>query len=153
MKDYSLFIYAFFLVALLYTSIAGRVVNGSRSWIGIGDIGGQPSEFAKLATILALAQYLSNSEHISSLRRLVTAFGIIFLPIIIILPQQDFGTSLVYFPIFLFMVFAAGIKRRQILFVLAVAFAAGLLTILPLWEKYILKSPPPLLFVLYRQPY
>jgi rod shape determining protein RodA len=45
MKDYSVFVFGFFLVALLYTSIAGRVVNGSRSWIGIGDFGIQPSEF------------------------------------------------------------------------------------------------------------
>ncbi len=152
-KDYSLFVYVFFLLVLIYTSIAGKVVNGSRSWIGIGDIGIQPSEFTKLATILFLAQYLSSSEHVPSLRRLAAALAIVCVPIIIILPQQDFGTSLVFFPILIFSVYAAGIERRHIAFMLAGAFLAGLLTILPLWEKFILKSPPLLLFVLYRQPY
>jgi rod shape determining protein RodA len=153
MKDYSLFVYLFFLLVLIYTSFAGKVVNGSRSWIGIGDIGIQPSEFTKLATILFLAQYLSNTEHVASLKRLASSFAIVSIPVLVILPQQDFGTSLVFFPIFIFSVYAAGIERRHIAFLLSGAFLSGLLTILPLWEKFILKSPPPLLFVFYRQPF
>ncbi|MDP3178789.1 MAG: FtsW/RodA/SpoVE family cell cycle protein, partial [Spirochaetaceae bacterium] len=49
-KDYSFFVYAFLMILLVYTRLFGRVVNGARSWIGIGEAGIQPSEFMKLAT-------------------------------------------------------------------------------------------------------
>jgi rod shape determining protein RodA len=153
MKDYSFFVYLFFLFALLYTNIGGKVVNGARSWLGIGDFGIQPSEFAKLATILFLAQYLSGSEHQSSLRRFAISFIIILIPIALILPQGDFGTALVFFPVLLFMVFVAGLERRHVLFVLAVSALSSLFTILPLWEKFILKSPSVFFFIFYKAPY
>ncbi|MGO8694577.1 MAG: rod shape-determining protein RodA [Rectinemataceae bacterium] len=153
MKDYSFFVYLFFLFALLYTNIGGKVVNGARSWLGIGDFGIQPSEFMKLATILFLAQYLAGSEHQSSLRRFAVSFLIILIPIALILPQGDFGTALVFFPILLFMVFIAGLERRQVLFVLAVSAFSSIFTILPLWERFILKSPSAFLFIFYRAPY
>lgn len=153
MKDYSFYIYVFFLLALLYTNIGGKVVNGSRSWLGIGEFGIQPSEFMKLATILFLAQYLSSSEHQSSLKRFALSFVIILVPIALIIPQGDFGTGLVFFPILLFMVFVAGLDRRQVVFVLAVSALSAVFTILPLWEKYILKSPTAFFFIFYRAPY
>jgi len=71
LKDYTAFAYAALLLVLVYTRFAGRVVNGARSWIGVGTYGIQPSEFAKIATILFLARYLDASEHRSS-----AAFGI-----------------------------------------------------------------------------
>jgi len=152
-KDYSFFVYVFFLLALLYTNIGGKVVNGARSWLGIGEFGIQPSEFAKLATILFLAQYLADSEHQNSLRRLAVSFVIILVPIALIFPQGDFGTALVFFPILLFMIFAAGLNRRHVVFILATTALTALLTILPLWEKYILKTPPTLFHIFYAAPY
>lgn len=153
-KDYSFIIYTVFAAILIYTRLFGKVVNGSRSWVGIvGDMGIQPSEFMKIATILFLAQYLADSEHESSLRRLAIAFCIILVPIGLILSQPDFGTALVFFPIFIFMIFVAGLDRRYIAFIIAFGFLTIFLTVLPLWEKYILKSPTDFLFVLYRAPY
>ena len=154
LKDYSLFIYVFFLLVILYVRFFGHEVNGAKSWIGLfGEFGIQPSEFMKVATILFLAQYLSESEHQSSFRRLLYSFGIILLPVFIIIMQSDMGTALVFFPIFIFMAFIAGLDRRYIVFILAVIFATSGLTILPLWEKYILKTPTNFLFVLYRAPF
>ena len=153
MKDYSLYLYVFVLLVLLYTNIGGKVVNGARSWLGIGDFGIQPSEFAKVATILFLAQYLSDSDHLNSLRRLAVSFLIILAPIALIFPQGDFGTAIVFFPILIFMVYVAGLNRRHILFILATTALTALFTILPLWEKYILKSPPLLFRVFYAAPY
>ncbi len=152
-KDYSFFIYVFFIIVLLYTRLFGRVVNGARAWLGIGEVGIQPSEFAKVAVILFLAQYLEASEHESPLRRLLVSFGIVLVPVGLILSQPDFGTSLVFFPILIFMIFVAGLDRRYIIFILATGFLTIFLTVLPLWEKYILPSPTRFLFVLYKAPY
>jgi rod shape determining protein RodA len=153
-KDYSLVIYAFFALVILYVRFFGHTVNGAKSWIGLfGDYGIQPSEFMKLATILFLAHYLSESEHQSSFRRLVVSFGIVLLPILIIVSQSDMGTALVFFPIFLFMIYIAGLDRRYIIFIIAAIAATSIITILPLWEKYILNSPTRFLFVLYQAPY
>lgn len=153
-KDYSLFVYLFFLLFVLYVALFGRVVNGAKSWVGLfGDYGIQPSEFLKIATILYLAQYLSNSEHQKAFRRFISAFAIIFVPVVAVIAQSDLGTALVFFPIFIFMVYAAGIDRRYIVFILAACLATIFLTILPLWEKSILKAPTAFLFVLYRAPY
>ncbi len=153
-KDYSFIVYLVLVALLVYTRLFGKVVNGARSWLGlVGDMGIQPSEFMKVATILLLAQYLSESEHESSLRRLGVSFAIILLPLGLILSQPDFGTALVFFPIFVFMIFVAGLDRRYIVFIIAFGSATSLLTVLPLWEKYMLRSPTSFLFVLYREPY
>ena len=154
LKDYSFYLYAGCGLLLLYTRFFGKVVNGSRSWLGlVGDMGIQPSEFMKIATILFLAQYLADSEHDSSFRRIAFSFGIILLPLGLILSQPDFGTALVFFPIFLFMIFVAGLDRRYIIFIIAMAGLTFFLTVLPLWEKHILGEPTRFLFVLYRAPY
>jgi rod shape determining protein RodA len=153
-KDYSFFVYLFFLLFVLYVAFFGRVVNGARSWVGLfGDYGIQPSEFLKIATILYLAQYLSNSEHKKPFNRLLGAFAIIFVPVAAIIGQSDLGTALVFFPIFLFMIYAAGLDRRYIVFILAACLMTIALTILPLWERSILKASSGFLFVLYRPPY
>ena len=100
-KDYSVFIYIFFVLVILYVRFFGRTVNGAKAWIGlIGGFGIQPSEFMKLATILFLAQFLSESEHQSSFRRLLKSFAIILLPVLIIITQSDMGTALVFSPSF-----------------------------------------------------
>jgi rod shape determining protein RodA len=154
MKDYSLFIYIFFLLVILYVRFFGHEVNGAKSWIGLfGEFGIQPSEFMKIATILFLAQYLSDSEHQSSFRRLLLSFAIILVPVLIIILQSDMGSALVFFPIFLFMAFVAGLDRRYIIFILTAILATVVLTILPLWEQYTLKTPTSFLFILYRAPY
>jgi rod shape determining protein RodA len=154
MKDYSLFIYIFFLLVILYVRFFGHEVNGARSWIGLfGEFGIQPSEFMKIATILFLAQYLADSEHQSSFRRLLQSFAIILVPVLIIILQSDMGSALVFFPIFLFMAFIAGLDRRYIVFILTAILATSALTILPLWEQYTLKTPTSFLFILYRAPY
>jgi rod shape determining protein RodA len=133
MKDYSFFVYAFFLLMIIYVRFFGHVVNGAKSWIGLfGDYGIQPSEFMKLATVLFLAQYLSNSDHQSSFRRLIGSSAIVFLPVLVIISQSDMGTALVFFPIFLFMIFIAGLDRRYIIFILTAIASIAFLTILPL---------------------
>ena len=153
LKDYSPYFYLFLIVVLIYTRFFGKVVNGARSWLGIGDLGVQPSEFMKLAVILLLARYLDNSEHESDAVRIAKSLGIVMLPVALILLAPDLGSALVFFPILFFMLIVAGIQRRHLIFMVLVVASMVLFTILPLWEKYILIRPTGFLLLFYQSPY
>ncbi|ARN76594.1 rod shape-determining protein RodA [Nonlabens spongiae] len=90
-------IYLVSILSLLGLFIFGKEVNGAKSWYAIGSFTLQPSEFAKMATSLAVAKYLSQLEvNLKNLRDLLIVGGIILLPAIIIVPQPDPGSALVY---------------------------------------------------------
>jgi rod shape determining protein RodA len=139
------YLYLGMLVLLIYTCVAGRYVSGARAWIGLGSFGIQPSEFAKITTIVFLAQYLDNSKRAKNeFARFVVSCVIAFVPMALILLQPDFGTSLVFIPILVSMTFAAGIAARYITFLsLCIAFS-GILLVFPLWQTFILKTSSPL---------
>jgi rod shape determining protein RodA len=102
-EKYSGIFYVISMLSLAGLFIFGKNINGASSWYGFGNFSLQPSEFAKAATALALANYLS--ERGIDLRKLpvqLRAFGIIFLPAFLITLQPDPGSALVY--IFLFLV-------------------------------------------------
>jgi rod shape determining protein RodA len=145
----ALYFYIGTVFVLLYTCVAGREINGARAWLGIGSFGIQPSEFAKITTIVFLAQYLDYSKRsASSLRRFLIASLIAFLPMMIILLQPDFGTSLVFIPILLAMTFIAGVQIRYIAFLGFIIVAGGALTVVPYWQEHILKKTVPLFSML-----
>lgn len=90
-------IYIVSILSLLGLFIFGKEVNGAKSWYAIGSFTLQPSEFAKMATSLAVAKYLSQLEvNLNNLKDLLIVGGIILLPAIIIVPQPDPGSALVY---------------------------------------------------------
>lgn len=139
-KEYSSFIYIAGILVLLYTIFFGRYVKGARSWIGIGGVGIQPSEFMKLVYVAFLSNYLERSQKEHELKRFLKAGVITLVPMLLILLQPDLGTASVYIPIFLILCFVAGIKVRYIAFVFFV-IAFGLLFILyPIWESYVIKE-------------
>ncbi|MDR0557976.1 MAG: rod shape-determining protein RodA [Treponema sp.] len=137
----SLYLYAATLLLLLYTFLFGKLVNGARAWIGVGSFGVQPSEFAKITTIVLLARYLDATKRkSSSFKRFFIACVIVFIPMGIILIQPDFGTSLVFIPILLIMTFIAGVRIRYIIFLTAWIGLTGILMALPLWQTHIMKT-------------
>ena len=99
-KFFSSFAYIFYfliILVLIAVLIFGKTVAGSRSWFQIGGFALQPAEFAKFATALALAKYLSKLQ--TDMHRLKTkmiAFAIIALPALLILMQNDTGSAMVY---------------------------------------------------------
>jgi rod shape determining protein RodA len=140
----SLYFYLGMLAVLLYTCVFGQRVNGARSWLGIGGFGIQPSEFAKLSTLLMLSRYLDSSrKNGKALFRFAVACVIVFVPMGVVLLQPDFGTSLVFLPILLVTTFAAGLPVRYVLFVTGCVGVSGFLLVLPLWQSYILKGAIP----------
>lgn len=141
LRDLSFWIYAGFLVLLILTLLFGRVVNGAKSWIGIMGLGGQPSEFCKIATILFLARFLSNKRaEIQNWRVFIQAFLIVLVPMGLILRQPDTGTTLVFLPVFLIMVFMAGGKVRHIFYVTLVGILSIVLALVPFVESIIYKE-------------
>jgi rod shape determining protein RodA len=148
-SDRAMLLYAAVMVVLVYTRIFGRYVNGAKSWIGIGDYGIQPSEFAKIAYILFLAYYLDRSSgEQSQFNRFVKAALIMGCPMLLILSQPDLGTASVYLPIFLAMCFMAGIPLRYLGMVLFGGALTIVFTVLPLWESSIYKHQVPSLRIL-----
>jgi rod shape determining protein RodA len=154
LPDYTPLIYILTASMLIYTRFFGKVVNGARSWLGIGDFGIQPSEFMKIATMLFLAKYLESSRHEgSSIKRFVTSFGIVLLPMTLVLAQPDFGTALVFLPLYLVMAYVGGINRRYLVFITLFGTIAIVLTIIPLWQNLIAATPSLALRLFYEPPF
>ncbi|NOX66012.1 MAG: rod shape-determining protein RodA [Chlorobi bacterium] len=89
----------------------GKTVYGAKSWMSLGPIGFQPSEFAKIGTILFLAHWLSMPKRdINNLKELFYTITLSMIPIMLILMEPDMGTAIVYISITLMMIFWSGIS-------------------------------------------
>jgi rod shape determining protein RodA len=107
----SLVIYLIFLLILIVTPIFGKEVNGQILSIGIGEFRIQPGEFAKFATALALAKVMERPTFDLSKRNYqAIAFGVLLIPIVLILLQPDTGTAMVYFSL-LIMFYREGLPQ------------------------------------------
>lgn len=94
------------LVAVLFL---GTEVKGSRSWIAVGEFRIQPAEFAKFATNLAIAKFLSNMNvKIDQLRTRLIAFAFFVIPAVIIILQKETGSALV-FASFILVIYREGL--------------------------------------------
>ncbi|MDR2070469.1 MAG: rod shape-determining protein RodA [Treponema sp.] len=145
----SIYLYLGTLGLLAFTCFFGRQVNGARAWLGIGSFGIQPSEFAKITTILFLARYLDATKRSQNIfMRFILSCVIVFVPMGLILIQPDFGTSLVFIPILLVMTFIAGLSARYVIFLTACIGLTGVLMVLPLWQSYIIRDALPSLDIL-----
>jgi rod shape determining protein RodA len=100
LRFYSFFAYVIFAlttILLFAVALVGKEVNGARSWFEIGSLRLQPTEFAKIATCLALAKYLSSyNVKIEKLKTLFIVALIIFIPTGLIMMQPDFGSVIVF---------------------------------------------------------
>lgn len=142
-------VYFFFLLLLLLTLFFGKVVNGAKSWLGVGELGIQPSEFTKIALILVLARYLEdNPNSVQSLGGFLKPLLFFLLPSMgMVLLQPDLGTSTVYFPIVLMMLLFAGAQKRYLFFLFMLAGLAVIFACIPIWESNFLRRDIPLLAI------
>jgi rod shape determining protein RodA len=108
-------LYAVSLLALLFVLAVGQSAFGSRRWILIAGTPIEPSELAKLVTIVLLARYLADNEHrMDSPRVLLTSLGIAVVPALLVFVEPDLGTAVVFVAIWLGMVFVAGARLRHL---------------------------------------
>lgn len=123
---------------LLILVLAFPAISGARSWIRIGPVGFQPSEFAKIATILVIAQWASRLKTPPrGLRELIVPSLLVGVPAALTLLQPDLGTSIVYVLLLAGLCFWAG-TPPVIVFLLLSPLVSILLTFsLPLWSLYV----------------
>jgi rod shape determining protein RodA len=130
-------IYLVILGLLVITLFIGSVIKGGQSWIDFGFFKFQPSEFAKFATALALAKYISsldNENDYNNPRTKVIAWTLILIPAALILLQHDTGSALV-FASFLLPLYRHGMSAKILVMglVAVILFVVALLV-----EKYII---------------
>lgn len=95
--SFAYIIYGVLIAMLLFLLIGGKEVAGSKSWLGFGGFGIQPSEFAKFATAFALAKYLDyTGRSLANTKTILISFCIILLPMALTILQGDTGTALVF---------------------------------------------------------
>ena len=104
-RFYDMFAYIFYglLLILLFATIFNtHTIKGSRSWLVLGPLRLQPAEFAKFATALALAKFMSIYGYdINRWRHFAATLAIIFVPMLFIVLQRETGSALVYLAFFL----------------------------------------------------
>ncbi|HOX63513.1 MAG TPA: rod shape-determining protein RodA [Verrucomicrobiota bacterium] len=135
---WAMVIYWSAILMLVLVLFFGTVRFGARRWFDLGFFSLQPSEFAKLAFILAQANYLSRPvEELRGLATFWKSLGLMLLPFLLILKEPDLGSALVFLPTGLAILFVAGIPRRYLLRLLG---GAGLLG--ALFVGNVLFAPP-----------
>jgi rod shape determining protein RodA len=126
LTHYAWVFYGIGIVSLVAILAIGQTAYGSTRWFDLGPIQVQPSEFAKLATILALARFFS--EHggdARDLRTLLLSLAIVAPVSALVFIEPDLGTSIVFFAIWVGIVVVAGVNRSH-LFVMGALFIAVL---------------------------
>lgn len=121
-------IYGFMILVLILVLFFGVEVNSAKSWFQFGNIRIQPTEFAKIATALAIARYLSSfNVQINTFKSYWKLAAIILVPAILTFIQNDTGSALVYF-VFILVLFREGLAAEILLlgFFMAVLFALAL---------------------------
>jgi rod shape determining protein RodA len=146
--------YVFSLLLLAATLVIGTGAGtavGVKSWISLGPIGFQPSEIAKIATILVLARLLSQrTEPPTSLKDILAPAAIVAAPLGLVMLQPDLGTAMAFVGILFAMLFWAGTPAAVLLLVASPVVGLVLSFQTMIWSVYILGVLAFLYFYRYR---
>lgn len=134
-QEASYLFYGFCILLMILTLFFGREVNGAKSWLEIGPMNFQVSELMKLATILAVANYLTSRRNISAenLRYALIAVLLIALPTVLVILQNDMGTAMVFLALIPVMLFWSGLPYGVSLFIVSPAIIGYLSVIQWYW--------------------
>ena len=111
------------LVGLVAVHLIGKTVYGSGSWLDLGFMSFQPSQLAILAGIMLMALFLSGHEDMPAPLRIALCGAITGLPCLMILAEPDLGSSIVWLPVMMAMLYAARIPARFLLTLVLVVVA------------------------------
>lgn len=129
-EKFAPFIYIICIISLIGLFVLGKKINGATSWYDFGGFSLQPSEFAKVGTVLALGKLLNDNQYdLKIFKNQMKAFVILFLPAVLITLQPDPGSALIYVSFF-FVLYREGLPIYYIavgitvivLFIITLAF-------------------------------
>lgn len=109
--------YVFFgisILLLVVVLLVGKEVNGAKSWFALGPVSFQPVEFTKIGTALVVARIMSRYSFQFTFNRYMKLFGILLIPIALVLLQNDTGSALIYF-VFLLPMYREGMSIHILL--------------------------------------
>lgn len=155
-KFYGAFAYGFYALAIflcIAVIFIGAETKGAKSWFELGGFKFQPVELAKYATALTLAKYLSSYDvSFKDFKVKMICFGIILLPMVLVLLQNDTGSALVFTAFFL-VLYREGLPTWLLAgaFYLAFLFVVTLLVDEPLNVIYVLGGLAAVLLVVFRK--
>ncbi|NCO63279.1 MAG: rod shape-determining protein RodA [Flavobacteriales bacterium] len=123
-ERFSSIIYLISMLSLVGLFIFGKNVNGATSWYAFGGMTIQPSEFAKIATVLAVAKYVSDlNTDIHKIKDQIQCFILIAIPAILVLLQNDTGSTIVY-AAFFFVLYREGLPKIYLMIGIAMTLLA-----------------------------
>ena len=112
--------YGLSILLLIFVLVFGSRGFGAERWLAIGSLRIQPSEFCKLATIMAVANYISKSDvNINKFKPFLIVIGLITIPFVLIARQPDLGTSLVFLAIILPLLYWSGLNWFYLFVIIA----------------------------------
>jgi rod shape determining protein RodA len=117
------------LILLVAVLLVGRKIYGARRWLMVFDVGIQPSEFAKLGTVLVLASVMGKPGfHLERFGTVAAMAAVSLVPMALIMKEPDLGTAMIFVPVTFVMMFVAGLPLRIVgLFAAAAGAALALL--------------------------
>ena len=154
-EQFSFPVYLLSVLSLIGLFVFGKTISGARSWYGLGGFGLQPAEFAKMATAIMLANFISQLQtNLKQFRSLLKIAAIIIVPVLLIIAQPDPGSALV-FGAFIFVLFREGLNVYFLLLLLGalVLFIATLLFAIPVVISIIIVILSGIFYLLKRMKY
>ncbi len=125
------------VIVLLLLFALGHVANGAQSWFALGGFALQPSDPAKIVTILMLAKYFSRRHiEIANIRHVMVSGVYALIIFLLVFLQPDFGGAVIVFGIWFGMVLVSGISKKHLLIVAGVAVAATTIMWLFVFQPY-----------------
>lgn len=121
----SYFFYAATLIFLLTLLFIGDSVRGSTRWINLGFFRFQPSEIAKMAAILMLADFL-RMRSAAVFKNIFVSFMMILPAVVLVLIQPDIGNTLAFFALWFGMCFVGGFPKKYLLLMLILAAVSSI---------------------------
>ncbi|MHB8170633.1 MAG: rod shape-determining protein RodA [Thermincolia bacterium] len=120
-------LYVLNMLMLALVAIMGREVKGAESWINLGPVAIQPSEFAKIFVIITFATYLSKKQgKLRDFKDLIPCFIHVGIPMLFILAQPDLGTALVFIAIMFGMLFVGGARPLHLIMLIVFGLSVAI---------------------------
>lgn len=132
LASYYYIYYVVMILILLYTLLVsgqGTQFSDAKRWLSLGVLRIQPSEFLKIVMIIFTAKLISHFyDRLNEWKVIIFSVGLALFPIMLVLLQPDLGTTMVFFPIYMGILFFTPIKKKTILLIIMVLLLSGVVS-------------------------